>query len=83
MGLIACPECSKSISDTAVSCPSCGYQLDTRGAGNSSARKALLIVAICLGVVGAIVGFTVGNPIFGAAGAAAVVIGGIKLALMA
>jgi uncharacterized paraquat-inducible protein A len=83
MSLIACPECSKLVSDTAVGCPSCGYQLDTRGDGNSSARKALLIVAICLGVVGAIVGFTVGNPIFGAAGAAAVVIGGIKLALMA
>jgi uncharacterized paraquat-inducible protein A len=83
VGLIACPECSKSISDTAVSCPSCGYQLDTRGAGNSSAQKALLIVAICLGVVGAIVGFTVGNPIFGAAGAAAVAIGAIKLAIMA
>ncbi|MEC8554927.1 MAG: hypothetical protein VXZ82_07985 [Planctomycetota bacterium] len=40
-------------------------------------------VAICLGVAGAIVGFTVGNPIFGAAGAAAVVIGGIKLVLIA
>ena len=83
MSLIACPECSKSISDTAVSCPSCGYQLDTRDAGSSSARKTLLIVGICLGVFGATVGLTVGNPIFGAAGAAAVVIGGVKLAFMA
>lgn len=83
MGSIACPECSKSISDMAVSCPSCRYQLVTLGAGNSYARRALLKVAICLGVAGAIVGFTVGNPIFGAAGAAAVVIGGIKLVLIA
>lgn len=27
MALIACPECKKKISDTAGSCPNCGYQL--------------------------------------------------------
>ena len=83
MTLMNCPECAKSISDTAESCPSCGYKLNKRPAGNSSVRKALLIVAICLGAFGAIVGFTVGNPAFGAVGAVAVVVGGLKLALMA
>ena len=82
MALIDCPECTNSISDTAESCPSCGYQMNKRSAAASSTRKTLLIVAICLGVFGAIVGFTVGNPAFGAVGAVAVAIGGIKLALM-
>jgi hypothetical protein len=82
MALIDCPECKKSISDTAESCPSCGYQSNKRSGKNSSTRKAFLIVGICLGAFGAIVGFTIGNPAFGTAGAAAVVIGGIKLALM-
>jgi uncharacterized protein YbaR (Trm112 family) len=27
MALITCPECKKEISDTAKSCPSCGYEL--------------------------------------------------------
>jgi hypothetical protein len=39
----------------------------------------VLIVAMFLGAFGAIVGFTVGNPAFGAVGAVAVVIGAIKL----
>jgi len=83
MSLIDCPECSKSISSTAESCPSCGYQLTKRSSGDNSTRKVVLIVAICLGVFGAIVGFTVGNPAFGAVGAVAVAICGIKLAYMA
>ncbi len=28
MALINCPECSKQISDKAVSCPNCGYPLN-------------------------------------------------------
>ena len=83
MALVECPECKKSISDTAESCPSCGYQLNRRSSGGISTRKVLLIVAICLGLFGAIVGFTVGNPVFGAVGAGGVAIAGIKLALMA
>lgn len=82
MALIVCPECTKSVSDTAESCPLCGYKLNKRSAGSSSTRRTLVIIAICLGVFGAIVGFTVGNPAFGAVGAVAVLIGGIKLALM-
>lgn len=83
MALIECPECSKSVSDSAESCPSCGYQLNKCSSGNGTTRKVLLIAAICLGVFGAIVGFTVGNPAFGAVGAVAGVICGIKLALVA
>lgn len=79
MALMECPECSKSVSDTAESCPSCGYQLKQRPAGGSSTRKAVVIVAIFLGAFGAIIGFTVGNPVFGVVGAVAVVIGAIKL----
>lgn len=32
MALINCPECHKSISDKANSCPNCGYPLDTQHA---------------------------------------------------
>ena len=83
MPLIDCPECSKSISSTAESCPSCGYPLTKRSFGGNSTRKVVLIVAMCLGVFGGIVGFAVGNPVSGAVGAAAVVISGIRLALKA
>ena len=75
MALMECPECSKSISDTAEGCPSCGYQLKQRSAGGSSTRKAVVIAAIFLGAFGAIVGFTVGSPVFGVIGALAVVLG--------
>lgn len=27
MAIILCPECGKEVSDNAVSCPHCGYQL--------------------------------------------------------
>jgi len=82
MSLINCPECTHSISDTAESCPSCGYQLKKKSSPQSSSRKILLIIAICLGIFGAIVGFTVGNPVFGALGALGIAIAGIKLALI-
>jgi len=82
MALVECPECKKSISDTAESCPSCGYQLNRRSGGGSSTQKILLILATCLGVFGALVGFTVGNPVFGALGAVGVAVAGIRLALM-
>jgi hypothetical protein len=28
MALIKCPECSKEVSDSALTCPNCGYQLN-------------------------------------------------------
>ncbi len=82
MALIECPECSKSVSDTANNCPSCGYQFAMKGARSTAIGKILLIVAICLGLFGSIVGFTMGNPAFGAVGAIAVIIGGLKLAFL-
>jgi hypothetical protein len=82
MALIKCPECAKPISQTAESCPSCGYKLNNSTDSSSYTRRILLIVAICLGIFGVIVGFTAGSPAFGAAGAVAVVVSGIKLALM-
>ena len=30
MPLINCPECQREISDQAISCPQCGYQLKTK-----------------------------------------------------
>lgn len=30
MSIIKCPECNKEVSDTATSCPHCGYQLVDR-----------------------------------------------------
>jgi hypothetical protein len=39
----------------------------------------MLILSIFLGTFGAIVGFSVGNPVFGAVGAIVVVIGAFNL----
>jgi hypothetical protein len=79
MALTQCRECSKSISDSAECCPSCGYQLKRNLAGSSNTRKVMLILSIFLGTFGAIVGFSVGNPVFGAVGAIVVVIGAFNL----
>lgn len=42
--------------------------------------RKVLILSICLGGFGGIVGFTVGNPVFGAVGVVAVAISVIQLA---
>lgn len=68
MALSECQECRHTISESAGSCPSCGYV--TRRY-NTASRKVLLIIATVFGAFGAAVGFTVGNPVFGAVGAAA------------
>ena len=61
MALISCPECKKEVTDTAATCPHCGFRLK-RPEGKaaihpSKPRKnsGLSIVAIILGVVGVIV----------------------------
>lgn len=81
MGLIECPECIKSISSSAESCPSCGYPLHTRAGAGRPGRRVIIVLAICLGLFGAIVGFTVGNPAFGVAGAAAAAMGAVRLVM--
>ena len=82
MALRECPECRQSISDTAERCPSCGYQQTGNPPVSNAGRKSVLIIAVCLGAFGALVGFSVGNPAFGAVGAVAVVISGIQLLRM-
>ena len=80
MALMNCPECSKPLSDKADSCPSCGYVLKRRQAeGSAGSKTALLVIGLCLGLFGAIVGMTVGNQFFGGVGAAGAVIAAVKL----
>jgi hypothetical protein len=43
MSLVKCPECSKEISDTAKSCPSCGKSLKKSSAGK--------VIGIFIGVI--------------------------------
>ena len=49
----------------------------------NSAEKGILIVAICLGVFGAVIGFTIGSKVFGVVGVVGAVLGGVKLMLTA
>ena len=80
MALMNCPECSKPISDMADSCPSCGYVLTRkRGEGSAGNKTTLLVIGLCLGLFGAVVGVTVGNQFFGGVGAAGAVIAAVKL----
>ncbi len=58
MALITCPECNKQISDTAKTCPSCGYDLNTqknKRRKQQNMRTILLIVSI---------GLLIGIPIY-------------------
>ena len=60
MAMIQCPECGKSISDTAVSCPNCGYQpINT----NTQYKKIIPgrgfgISSMVMGILGAIYGLS-------------------------
>ncbi len=51
MALIKCNECKKDVSDTAVVCPYCGYQIKTYQTG----KKSKMI--FFLGLLSMIIGF--------------------------
>lgn len=42
--LISCPECKKQISDTAVTCPSCGYPIQSQKTCNPGIAALLSFV---------------------------------------
>ena len=46
MALIKCPECGREISDKALSCPVCGYQVNK----NNKIRKHVNVIPIILGI---------------------------------
>lgn len=62
MALITCPECEKQISDTAASCPQCGYTLVSVDTVEANIKKSELgelqkdstlgVILIVLGIVG-------------------------------
>ena len=54
MALIKCPECGKEISDTAKSCPNCGYEkgkLEQNSNSNQSLSKSAIIKLIAVVVI--------------------------------
>jgi hypothetical protein len=69
----------RTISSDALAWPSCGYPLNEKPKTDAAATKALMIVAVCFGLFGAVVGFTTGNPVFGSTGAIAVVVSTARL----
>jgi DNA-directed RNA polymerase subunit RPC12/RpoP len=64
MALFTCPECKREISDTAISCPSCGYalpgaqkvvsQVRTSKITQTKKNPLLGVILIALGVVGSL-----------------------------
>lgn len=50
MALIVCPECRKEISDTASSCPNCGYRLKKKGKKKINSGRLILILIIAIGM---------------------------------
>ena len=59
MALIKCPECSKEISDKAISCPHCGFGLNTNVVNSTVTvqRKRSNAIPILLIICFVIVGF--------------------------
>jgi hypothetical protein len=63
MALINCPECNKEVSDTALTCPHCGYQLKKPASVTPPAKKTdrkgclIVLLTLCaIGIVSVIVG---------------------------
>lgn len=71
MALITCPECGKEISDTARSCPNCGYPITTKESKENlttsaavgeipkkkSSSKAIAIACLIIAVIAGVVCF--------------------------
>jgi len=51
MSLINCEECNNLISNTAISCPKCGYQIEAKNSGCKFALILIIIVLIILGFI--------------------------------
>lgn len=57
MAIIKCPECAKSISDKAPSCPACGYPIsnittNNQRTINSKSRGVYIIIGLLFGGLG-------------------------------
>jgi len=50
MALVKCPECGKEISDTAKSCPNCGYVFKKKGTSKTIIRFVAVVAAIIVAV---------------------------------
>lgn len=48
MPLIKCKECGKEVSNTAISCPSCGFGIKKHEEQKISGKGCLVLIAICL-----------------------------------
>ena len=66
MAMIQCPECGKDISDNAVSCPNCGYQLiNTRTQYKKIIPgRGFGISSMIMGILGAFYGFIALTNVF-------------------
>lgn len=58
MALIKCPECGQEISDTAKSCPHCGYKTK-KSINPETIAKCIRItsILICIGIAMVVIGF--------------------------
>ena len=54
MALVECPECKKQVSDTAKTCPSCGYKLDAEKIKkrNKIIKRSILFILLATIVIG-------------------------------
>lgn len=66
MAMITCPECSKDISNTAISCPNCGYQLKSTNVQYKIIKpgRGFGITSMIMGILSAVYGFiTLGSVV--------------------
>ncbi len=56
MALIKCPECGQEISDTAKSCPHCGYKTKKINPEKIAKYKKITSILICIGIVMVVIG---------------------------
>lgn len=56
MALIKCPECGQEISDTAKSCPHCGYKTEKMNPEKMVKYKKITSILICIGIAMAVIG---------------------------
>ena len=82
MALLLCPECGKSVSSEAPTCPSCGFPINPGKSEFQRFRKRIVTYGTVMSAIGVVAGLLLELPIIVILGVFGLLVGPLKLALM-